>query len=191
MVNKNAELKEKVISFWYKKYGLIIPSVIVLVLMILNVSQIFKIVLICQNPLFSDMLTALITCMSIIISIFGFLIPSLISAKNDKMVKYFIENADMNVFVNKIRSLILSGLTGILLSVLLYLNASFNNFFLLLVLFLWIGVVLNFACNAYRFISIIIALLLTEKRDLGEKKCANEISKEKEEELNTKIQSLD
>ena len=51
----------------------------------------FKMSEICGDDSFSDMLGSIITSMSIIISIFGFLMPSLISAKNDKMVKYFIE----------------------------------------------------------------------------------------------------
>ncbi len=178
-------------SLWLKYYGLFIPIGFVLTLLIFHILKKISITIICANDLFSDMLTALITCMSIIISIFGFLIPSLISAKNDKMVKYFIENADMNVFVKKIKSVIFSGLSGILLSVLLYLNANFSVLFLQILLFLWIGIIINFACNSYRFISIIISLLLTEKEDSEEKRCANKISEEDEEELNAKIQSFD
>ena len=91
-------------AFWYSHYALIIPMTIISILLFAEVKQKIQILQICKNSLFSDMLTALITCMSIIISIFGFLIPSLISAKNDTMVKYFIENANMDVFVGKIKS---------------------------------------------------------------------------------------
>lgn len=192
MVKSNAKkLIGNFKSFWYQNYGVIIPVAVILCLITIKVRYKFNLTLICKNNLFSDMLTALITCMSIIISIFGFLIPSLISAKNDKMVKYFIENADMNLFVRKIKSVIFSGLTGILLSVLLYLNADFNIFVLQILLYLWIGIILNFACNSYRFISLIISLLLTEKEAFKGKKCANEFSEEEDEALNAKIQSFD
>ena len=174
-------------AFWYSHYALIIPMTIISILLFAEVKQKIQILQICKNSLFSDMLTALITCMSIIISIFGFLITSLISAKNDTMVKYFIENANMDVFVGKIKSVVLSGLSGILLSVLLYLSEDFGQEVLKIVIFLWIGIIFNFACNSYRFISIIISLLLSEKKKVNEKVCANEISEESVKEINENL----
>lgn len=171
-------------------YSVSIPLLLIVGLLIADSKQKIDIMLICKNGLFSDMLTALITSMSIIISIFGFLIPSLISAKNDTMVKYFIENADMSVFVGKIKNVVLSGLTGILLSVLLYLNEDLGNRFLKILILVWIGVIFNFAINSYRFISIIISLLLTEKEDCDVKACANEVTEERKNEINSKITRL-
>ena len=103
------------------------------------------------------------------------------------MVKYFIENANMDVFVGKIKSVVLSGLSGILLSVLLYLSEDFGQEVLKIVIFLWIGIIFNFACNSYRFISIIISLLLSEKKKVNEKVCANEISEESVKEINENL----
>ena len=110
-MKKNKLTRERVKEYWQKVYSIFIPILFILIILILEYSKKFSLILICDNDRFTDMLTALITCMSIIISIFGFLIPSLISAKNDKMVKYFIENANMEVFVGKIKSIIDLGLT--------------------------------------------------------------------------------
>lgn len=190
-MKKNKLTRERVKEYWQKVYSIFIPILFILIILILEYSKKFSLILICDNDRFTDMLTALITCMSIIISIFGFLIPSLISAKNDKMVKYFIENANMEVFVGKIKSIIVLGLTGILLTILLYLEKSFYTTFVEILLLIWIGIVISFACNSYRFISIIVSLLLTEKQDSDKgKKCINDMSKDRVEELNKKIPKL-
>lgn len=180
---------KRIRAFWYSAYAVIIPVILSMVLLAADIKQKINIMRICDNEMFSDMLTAVITCMSIIISIFGFLIPSLISAKNDTMVRYFIENADMEAFVGKIKSVVLSGFFGILLSVLLYLSSDLSYYILKTLIFSWIAVTFNFACNAYRFIGIIISLLLTEKKN-NEKVCINELPEKKVEQINNKIPRL-
>ena len=185
-MKKPSEVK----TLWNEYYSVLIPAGLVAGLFLADKGQMIDIMLICESGLFGEMLASVITFMSIIISIFGFLIPSLISAKNDVMVKYFIEHANMPVFVGKIKSVVLSGLLGIFLSVLLYLHNNLGSIFLKVLLFSWIGVALNFACNSYRFISIIISLLLMEKKDDGEKKCANTASEEKIKNINSKIPRL-
>ncbi len=46
---------------------------------------------------------------------------------------------------------------------------------------------LNFVCNSYRFISIIISLLLLEKKEKLGKECINSFSNEKIQKLNDKL----
>ncbi len=183
--------KEKLVDNWYRWYSTIIPCFAVVLLFVLEYKKIISMKLIGDNELFSDMLTGLLTCISIIISIFGFLIPSLISAKNDRVVKYFIENADMSLFVGKIKSVIKSGLVGILLTLLLYLYKEYYSWLLTGLLYLWVWVVFNFACNAYRFISIIIGLLLATKKENPQKECANEMNCKEVDALNDLIPSID
>ena len=177
---------KSVTALWHKTYLYLIPILSLVGVMGVNYITGFKMSEICGDDSFSDMLGSIITSMSIIISIFGFLMPSLISAKNDKMVKYFIENADMNEFIKKIKAVIRSGMIGILISIILYVNK--NLFPIIQSLLLVIG--LNFACSAYRFISIIISLLLKEKKDLNAEQCPNEMSKEQVTLLNEKIEKI-
>lgn len=185
------ELRSQIVEGWQKAYSIIIPITFIALILILEAARKFSLIKICDDDRFTDMLTALITCMSIIISIFGFLIPSLISAKNDAMVKYFIENADMQVFVKKLKNIIILGLVGIFLTILLYLYKSFYEIFVQILMLIWIGTVTSFACNAYRFISIIIELLLTEKHKIDrEKKSANVLPKDRVEKLNDKLPKL-
>lgn len=182
--------KEKISNVWNKNYSIIIPCFSIVFLVMINYSQNFSIIEICKNSEFKDMLTAVITSMSIIIGIFGFLMPSLISAKEETMVKYFIENADMNLFIKKIKGVVKGGIAGILLSIILYLNDNLVPEVLKILLYIWIGVGLNFVCNSYRFISIIISLLLSKKIEDSTKKCINDISDDKIQELNSNLKEF-
>lgn len=178
---------EKINDMWNQNYALIIPCFFMVFLAIINYIQRFSIINMCKNRSFDNMLTATITSMSIVISIFGFLMPALISAKEEKMIKYFIENADMKFFIKKIKSVIKAGVIGILLSIVLYLNEELLPEVLKVLLYAWIGVGLNFVCNSYRFISIILGLLLLEKGDEAGRKCVNTLSNDKVQELNSKL----
>lgn len=185
------EVRTKIMEGWQKAYSIIIPIIFIAIILILEAARKFSLIRICDDDRFTDMLTALITCMSIIISIFGFLIPSLISAKNDAMVKYFIENADMKVFVKKLKNIIILGLVGIFLTILLYLYKSFYEIFVHVLMLIWIGIVTSFACNAYRFISLIIELLLTEKHKIdSQKRSINALPENRVEKLNDKLPKL-
>ena len=181
---------KSVTALWHKTYLYLIPILSLVGVMGVNHITGFKMSEICGDDSFSDMLGSIITSMSIIISIFGFLMPSLISAKNDKMVKYFIENADMNEFIKKIKAVIRSRMIGILLSIVLYVNKNLFPILQSLLLYVLLAIGLNFACSAYRFISIIISLLLKEKKDLNAEQCPNEMSKEQVTLLNEKIEKI-
>ena len=178
---------EQATDFWKKSYSLIIPSVVVIVVICVNCKYDFAISEICGNESFSDMLGAIITSISIMISIFGFLIPSLISAKNDKMVKYFIENADMDEFIKKVKAVIRSGIIEVLFSIILYINESLLLLVRTILLYSWLAIGINFVCSFYRFISVIINLLLKEKNDNNLNKCPNLMSDEREESLKSKL----
>lgn len=181
---------EYIMDFWRKSYSWFIPCFVTIVVIFVNHKYDFEILEICGNESFSDMLGAIITSISIMISIFGFLIPSLISAKNDKMVKYFIENADMDEFVRKVKAVIRSGIVAILFSLILYINESLLPKILTVLLYSWLIVGINFVCSSYRFISIIISLLLKEKREINSISCPNLMSEEREESLKNSLQKF-
>lgn len=190
MRKRFVSIYESIVDFWDKSYSWIIPGFTVIAVMVVNHKYDFKMSEICGNESFSDMLGAIITSMSIIISIFGFLMPSLISAKNDKMVKYFIENADMDEFIKKIKAVIRSGMAGILFSIILYINECLLSFIRTALLYVWLGIGINFICSSYRFISIIVSLLLKERKDDSDNKCPNTMSNERAKLLNSKIQKF-
>ena len=181
--------REAILDFWEKTYSLLIPILSIITIALINCWQDFHITSLCGNAQFGNMLTALISSISIVISVFGFLIPSLVSAKNEKMVKYFMENANMNLFVKKVSGIVRSGLIGIGLSMLLFLNENLLQPVLTAIIYIWIGVILNFACNSYRFIGIIIALLMVENKD-KQKRRINPLSNERVGRLNSKLKKF-
>lgn len=183
-------IKEDFANTWNKTYTWLIPCITVLSVMGSNYLFDYKISDLCLDENFSDLLSAIITSMSIIISIFGFLMPSLVSAKSDKMVKYFIENADMEEFVKKVKSVIRSGMLGILLSIVLYMNENLFPHVRTFILYVWLGINVNFLCSSYRFIGIIISLLLNEKKDIDDAECPNAMPPEAVSNLKSKLKKL-
>ena len=96
----------------------------------------------------------------------------------------------MNEFIKKIKAVIRSGMIGILISIILYVNKNLFPIIQSLLLYVLLVIGLNFAYSAYRFISIIISLLLKEKKDLNAEQCPNEMSKEQVTLLNEKIEKI-
>ena len=106
------------------------------------------------------------------------------------MVKYFIENADMEEFVKKVKSVIRSGMLGILLSIVLYMNENLFPHVRTFILYVWLGINVNFLCSSYRFIGIIISLLLNEKKDIDDAECPNAMPPEAVSNLKSKLKKL-
>ena len=183
-------MKKDLANIWNKSYTWMIPCLTVLSVMGSNYIFDYRMADLCLDDNFSDMLTAIITSMSIVISIFGFLMPSLVSAKSDKMVRYFIENADMEEFVKKIKSVIRSGMIGILFSIVLYVNENFFLHVRTVVLYAWLWINIKFVCCSYRFIGIIISLLLKEKKDVYDVECPNLMAPEAVNELKGKLKKF-
>lgn len=182
-------MKAMIEEKWKCMYAYIIPTSLVLSLIIMSNMNVFDMGQVCTMKLYSDMLTGVITFMSIILSIYGFLIPSLISAKNDAMVKYFIEHADMKTFTGRIKQIVLFGLLGILLSISLYYANMMKETIFIFFFCSWVWIISCFTCNAYRFISIIIELLLNEKIS-SKKKHVSDVTIEEINKLNDSLKKL-
>ena len=89
------KLKEKAVDYWHFCYCEVIS--IIATVVIISVERKCKIQFWnAQN--FADMLTALITFLSIVLGIYSFLIPSFVSAKEEEKIKNFLANADMYLF---------------------------------------------------------------------------------------------
>lgn len=132
---------------------------------------------------YNDMLTAIITFISIIISIFGILIPTVFTS-NSEMINYFKENADISYFVNSIKNIIVSGIgsVGFICSMYLYDKLPMKAFKIFCVLGLFC--LLVFLLGSYRYLSIMLRLLVEEKKVTKEKKYKKQSSEQDIKELN-------
>lgn len=147
-----------------------------------------------NGKFYSDMLTALITALSIIISIFGILIPLLMTAKQEKeLTKYFFENVDIKYFIRCIKQLFLSGFISIMFVCGMYAYDVIEMKVFIVVGVLSIVVILYFLCSAYRYISLMLRLLFdeNEKHNRNIKIYKNKMSNIERESLNRRLKERD
>lgn len=139
---------------------------------------------------FNGMLEALVTFMSIILSVFGFLIPSFLSSKSESSaIKYFLSYADMKMFSAKLKNIVAIGLTDIFFTCILFLKDIFSHVLTNIIVCIWLWFLFFFMCNSYRFISIMINLLIAEKEEFVQK-AANNVTEEEMEKLNNTIRKI-
>lgn len=182
-------LEKNIIQMWRNIYSVIIPFIVIIAILLIDKCTKFNLIDICRNGNFNDMLQSLITFLSIVIGIFGFLIPALVSVKNDQFVQYFFDKADVDNFVNQIKLLVFTGLFSILLSVILFMFQNINAAVLIIFMYIWIGIIAFFICSAYRFISIILKLLCGTKNE-GGKNCENIMNDDEVKKLNDKLPKI-
>lgn len=139
---------------------------------------------------FEAMLESLVVFMSIILSVFGFLIPSFLSSKGEsKALKYFIKYADMRLFAVKLKNIVAIGLINTFFTCTLFLKDIFSDITTNIIICIWLWLLLFFMCNSYRFISLMINLLLAEKEEFVQK-VANEVTMDEKERLDNTIRKI-
>lgn len=120
-----------------------------------------------ESENFTSMLEAIISFASLIIGVFGFLLPILITSKKEiTLAKYFIDNIDKKAFSFNLRMIIVSGFIVVFISCILFLFDIFSEWFKQGIILLWIWWLFYFVSNSYRFVSLIIRLFLEEKNEV-------------------------
>ncbi len=178
---------------WNKIYSYTLPSIFVSMYMVYLYARLYAnpdLPLIQNSSNFEGMLESLVVFMSIILSVFGFLIPSFLGSKGEsRAIKYFIKYADMKVFAAKLKNIVAIGLIDIFFTCILFLKDIFSDYITNIIVCIWLWFLFFFMCNSYRFISIMINLLLAEKEEFVQK-AANEVSQEEKENLDNTINHI-
>lgn len=161
--------KEKMVDFWRTYYSVIVPTLACIVYIMIYVFiqiEIFNYKAITESQNFINMLESVITFVSIIIGVFGFLLPILITSK-DKfvLVKYFLSNIDKTSFSFHLRMIIVGGFATVFFTCMLFFADIFSEWFKQIMIVIWIWLLLYFMLNSYRFISLLIRLFLEEKKE--------------------------
>lgn len=172
-MNRGKKRREDIAYWWKDVYQVVIPSIITILYLIyvfLVSSKKIQGKFINDSEGFEEMLKTAVTFMSIVLSVFGFLIPSFITEKEkNSLIKYFIKHADLKLFTVKLKNLVITGLMAVFFSCLLIVEDLFSNIILNCIIFIWMWCVSYFLCSAYRFISIIINLIIGEKKQVVKK----------------------
>ena len=185
MMKMKNKRNSKAVLIWYLNYQWIIPMLFTVLITatayILGVKP-------WSGEAYSDMLTALITVQSIIISVFGILIPSLASIRDEKEgIKYFFENADVEDFIKRVKRTILSGISDIFLICLLYAYDVLPIKVYIVIGVLCLYVLLYFLCGSYRYLSIMLKLLILKKNEYKSKDFKRKLTDQQREYLNKKL----
>ena len=139
---------------------------------------------------FDEMLKTVVTFMSIILSVFGFLIPSFLSGKGKgAMVSYFLENADKKLFAVKLKNVVAFGLIDIFLTCVLLIDDIFSEKLTTAVILIWMWILFYFLCSAYRFIGLIVNLIIMDKENLVQN-IGKKIPDEEKEKLDNKLRKI-
>lgn len=182
MKKKISKIKE----IWYSYYQCIIPLICTIGISVIAFK--FKIYP-WTGTAYVDMLTALITFQSIIISVFGVLIPALITSREEKgLVNFFYENADTDEFVKRVKKTIGSGVVDILLVCMLYAYDILPIKIYVIMGMICVFVLLYFLCSSYRYIGILLKLLMTNKKPYEGKRYNKQLSKDNMEKLNRMLE---
>lgn len=180
--NKDSLLKAK------KKVLAFIPAILTVSYYFIN--RYYK-VSVMDSDNFTCLLTAIISGVSIIIGLFGVLLTNLISIRRDsELVQYFFESVDKKYFDKSVRKCILSGFVNLFFSALLILNDVLFPKVGDVLLFFWIYTIVLFSIRSYRFISILISLIISDEKRYSGKKNNQTVTGDREKELISKIKKV-
>lgn len=168
-------------KIWLNYYCYIIPSIATIIyfisLVLLHYEKV-NFFLMQESCYFINALEVVVTFVSIILSVFGVLLPAFLGEKGkSKTMEYFFKYVDRREFSKCLKNVVANGLMVVFITCILFLKDIFYQWFCNLVILIWVWLLISFMCSSYRYISIIISLLIVEKEEF-ELKTANEVSDE-------------
>lgn len=176
---------KKVVDNWILKYHIIIPILITLAgtWWCWN----YKIYL-WNSQYYGDMLTAVITFLSIVISVFGILIPTVFTNKN-KLTTYFVKNIDRFYFVKSVKNVMVSGISDVILVCILYSYDVIPKKVYALICIASLFLLIYFLCGSYKYLSLMLRLVLEDGEIYDGKRYNKQISDTKRKEINEMLRN--
>ena len=177
---------------WPEILTYLIPTVGTVLLLIYNILAVYveNICAIPKSEGFEKMLETIVTFISIVLSVFGFLIPAFLSSKGSNLlIQYFLDSIDVRVFVKKLKNVVAIGLLDVLLTCILLMGDIFNSLVLNALIEVWLWFILYFMCVSYRFISILLSIMIAPKED-RKRGVINEASRESAETLKKSVKKI-
>lgn len=100
-----------------------------------------------------------------------------------------MENADLEYFAKQLKNIVAVGLIEVFITCYLLLYDIIPEYILNMSIIIWVWILLYFLCCSYRYIGIMIKLMVGDKREL-KKIMINEIDDTKLKALNKKLPKL-
>ena len=170
---------------WMSLYAIILPIAAVFIVRKLETRYCFFIEL---SKGFSNLLSIIATFISVVIGLLGVLLTCLISIRDSSdMVKYFFEEGQGKVFQKGIRNCIRAGLFSLVATYVLMVQDILPVQFFSVVKYIWIVIVVYFSAMVYRFISILLELVMNNEELEGEKKDNQDVTGERQTKMDEGI----
>lgn len=183
---KSTKIFKVLIQIWILYYHIFIP--ILVTISGVFICRKYKIYL-WNAEYYNDMLTAIITFLSIILSVFGILIPTVfVNKKENGLVKFFMDNADIKYFVNSVKRIMLGGIFDVFFVCILYSYDVIPRQVYIVIMIICLGILLYFLCGSYKYLSLLLRLVLEDGKPYTGKTYNNEISQEKRNEINEMLE---
>lgn len=143
---------------------------------------------ICSGDGFRDLLTAVVTFVSVVIGLLGVLLTCLITIRDtSKLVKYFLKESPKKVFQNGIKQCILSGLLLVIMTCALFIWDLFPEKIFIIIKYGWVFLFTLFTTLIYRFISMLISLVIDNGEEEEGKKDNQDVIGERQEKMDERI----
>lgn len=178
----------------YRVYSYIIPTIVLVVYLCY---AFFADKGNCSIPLIQDSTGFLEACKSIanfssiVLGIYGVLVPILLGKQEEKFIKRFWKLIDRKEFVRDMKKIIFSGILIILISSGLLISDIMSELVLNILICLLIWLLFFFSCSSYRLIGVFVSLIVgIDNKDDSQKKVDRLVSEEKEQEIKESFEEL-
>lgn len=181
-------------TIWMKSYVYLVPiitCVIYILYVLVGVHGDKSLPWLGKSLGFGDMCKVIVEFSSIVLGIYGFLVPAVIG-KKDKFNKTFWENIDIRKFSKDIQRLLTSGIITILLSMILLISDIMSQLICEIIVGALFWMLIFFCCNSIRFINVFISLII-EGHNYDSDNKNDQVSKEQnelKEKLDRKLDSF-
>lgn len=173
---------------WMSLYPFILPIVAVFVMKTLETKYCFFIEM---SKDFSNLLSIIATFISVVIGLLGVLLTCLLSIRDSSdMIKYFFEEGQGEAFQKGIRTCIRTGLFSLVVTCILILQDILPVQIFSLVKDIWVIAVVYFSAMIYRFISILLNLVMNNEKSEESKKNNQDVTGERLEKMDEGIPEL-
>ena len=140
---------------------------------------------------FQDLLTMVGTFVSVVIGLLGVLLTCLISIRDtSKLVSFFFENTKNIRFQKGMKQCILAGLLLILMTCILFIWQLFPKKIFILIKYSWVFLLIYFTALIYRFLSILISLVIDSGERQEGKKDNQVVTGERQAKMDEKMQKF-
>ena len=150
----------------YKYYMYIIPT-IVLIVYLVNLLRGYMgkcdPILLQNSTGFLELCKAISGFSSVVLAIYGFIVPIVIGKQGDAFVKKFWELVDRDSFIKDMRRVLFSGILTTLISIGLLVVDIMSSILIDVFVSMLIWLLSFFACSSYRFVGILIELAVGKK----------------------------